>query len=639
MDAHLDQAIPVTIFPAGTAGQGKVAGNGVASSPSVGARPHLGGHASANSGNSHSSSADTTAPSTTINNTATPPTTTPADAAVPAFTVAAKDEKPKPKRQSLKKENNNSPRDKDKDGEQKPKQKRQRKTAAPTATDGQSGASPATGTGRGRKKQKVEQSPTEPKPATGKTTAPAVSPITTTTATTTTTAASAALSPPQSQQHSPSVGVRQIKLNDLVRAEPSMPSDHPDQAIDGTGTYDPIQAASQRVPQSSYMHTFSVTQPTPPPPPPAARSSGRHYDPIRSAFDSTPRDSPSHFSPPPNHAATPPPPRPSFRASESPAISSIIDPPAPPVPHPPASAPPAGAQKQESRRVSYANNNGNKPVAAAQSSRPSEVSSASDVTPMDIDGGTNGKQSTAVSTPAHESTPKSWKEREKEAAATPLPRMGLVNTSNGNGNETVKRHRQSGVSKASGNKESNDKASGDQPTPNIVLHVPLSGKVNQVINFSRLAEQTYGFDALYPRLAAARERRARVSAASEALERNEKNIKGIGTGVIDTEDDQDSQLSDEGDGDGSGSGSGTKSKKEKSSVPGASGDQPKRTRRRKLEEYDREDPFVDDSEMAWQEHAAASKDGFFVYSGPLVPEGEKVTVERYVFFMLYYYVS
>jgi hypothetical protein len=33
--------------------------------------------------------------------------------------------------------------------------------------------------------------------------------------------------------------------------------------------------------------------------------------------------------------------------------------------------------------------------------------------------------------------------------------------------------------------------------------------------------------------------------------------------------------------------------------------------------------------MVWQEQAAASKDGFFVYSGPLVPEGEKVQVERY----------
>jgi hypothetical protein len=56
----------------------------------------------------------------------------------------------------------------------------------------------------------------------------------------------------------------------------------------------------------------------------------------------------------------------------------------------------------------------------------------------------------------------------------------------------------------------------------------------------------------------------------------------------------------------------------------------KRLRKKKIEGYDREDPFIDDSEMAWQEHAAASKDGFFVYSGPLVPEGEKVSIEKYV---------
>ena len=46
--------------------------------------------------------------------------------------------------------------------------------------------------------------------------------------------------------------------------------------------------------------------------------------------------------------------------------------------------------------------------------------------------------------------------------------------------------------------------------------------------------------------------------------------------------------------------------------------------------YDKDDPFVDDTELAWEEQAAASKDGFFVYSGPLVPDGEKAVVERYV---------
>jgi hypothetical protein len=48
----------------------------------------------------------------------------------------------------------------------------------------------------------------------------------------------------------------------------------------------------------------------------------------------------------------------------------------------------------------------------------------------------------------------------------------------------------------------------------------------------------------------------------------------------------------------------------------------------KEDEYDKDDGFVDDSEMLWEEQAAASKDGFFVYSGPLVPEGEKPQLDR-----------
>ena len=63
---------------------------------------------------------------------------------------------------------------------------------------------------------------------------------------------------------------------------------------------------------------------------------------------------------------------------------------------------------------------------------------------------------------------------------------------------------------------------------------------------------------------------------------------------------------------------------------GTDGAGPKKRRRRKLEEYDQDDPFVDDSELLWEAQAAASKDGFFVYCGPLVPEGEKPAVERYV---------
>ena len=58
----------------------------------------------------------------------------------------------------------------------------------------------------------------------------------------------------------------------------------------------------------------------------------------------------------------------------------------------------------------------------------------------------------------------------------------------------------------------------------------------------------------------------------------------------------------------------------------ADGEKP-RKRRKKIEEYDKEDDFIDDTELAWEEQAAVAKDGFFVYSGPLIPPGEAARVE------------
>ena len=52
-------------------------------------------------------------------------------------------------------------------------------------------------------------------------------------------------------------------------------------------------------------------------------------------------------------------------------------------------------------------------------------------------------------------------------------------------------------------------------------------------------------------------------------------------------------------------------------------------RKRKTEDYDKDDDFIDDTELAWEQQALMAKDGFFVYSGPLVTE-DKPAVERYV---------
>jgi hypothetical protein len=156
--------------------------------------------------------------------------------------------------------------------------------------------------------------------------------------------------------------------------------------------------------------------------------------------------------------------------------------------------------------------------------------------------------------------------------------------------------------------------------PNIILHVPLSRDSNKIISFARLAEEKYGFAALHPRIAAQKERLARVAAASAALEKDEKG----GSARESAEEDLSVDIDRDSDPDGDISMGGVVT------APEEPTDGKKKRRKKKIEEYDRDDPFVDDSELVWQEQAAASKDGFFVYSGPLVAEGEKVQVERCV---------
>lgn len=138
----------------------------------------------------------------------------------------------------------------------------------------------------------------------------------------------------------------------------------------------------------------------------------------------------------------------------------------------------------------------------------------------------------------------------------------------------------------------------------------MNGETNKYINFARLAEERYGFNALHPRLAAQRERLARIAAAGAALE------KGSGSGSAE---EMSVDLSE------------GESNVEMGGTEGGCAVEGKKPvkKKQKADQYDKEDPFVDDSELLWEEQAAASKDGFFVYSGPLVPEGEKPTIERY----------
>jgi hypothetical protein len=128
--------------------------------------------------------------------------------------------------------------------------------------------------------------------------------------------------------------------------------------------------------------------------------------------------------------------------------------------------------------------------------------------------------------------------------------------------------------------------------PNIYINFPLDGETNRYIDFAKLTEEKYGWAALNPRLAKA------------------KNMDSGDEMLVD--------------------GSESESNVEMGGVGEASESSKQRKKRRYQDIYDKEDPFIDDSEMMWEEQAASSKDGFFVYSGPLVPQGEKPLIERYV---------
>ena len=110
-----------------------------------------------------------------------------------------------------------------------------------------------------------------------------------------------------------------------------------------------------------------------------------------------------------------------------------------------------------------------------------------------------------------------------------------------------------------------------------------------VINFARMAEEKYGFEALYPRLAKNRARLAKVAEAGDALEKASNGGKPGGTSAeesgdedmsvdIDRESDNDGDIAMSGLNGGTGTGANSET----------DGKGTKKRRRRKVEEYDQD---------------------------------------------------
>ncbi|KAI5793758.1 hypothetical protein DFH27DRAFT_143249 [Peziza echinospora] len=276
------------------------------------------------------------------------------------------------------------------------------------------------------------------------------------------------------------------------------------------------------------------------------------------------------------------------RASASPSISSLIDPPqpsqppptssyrkptekpsGPPVVKPDIDSPPAAATIHVASAV---------PIAAVAPAAPVAQAPPTEKAP-------SSKEATGSRSPK---TTKAKKMAAAAAAAAAVPppssNASSVPTPPGNGILGID---------ILGN-ESSEKVE----IPTIYIHVPLNGETNKYVNFAKLTEEKYGIIAVNPR-----------------VNRDRLRLGGEASDIDMIESESESNMED----------------KQMSGMDGDSTTEAKNKRKpkRKLQDnYDQHDPFIDDSELFFEEQAAATKDGFFVYSGPLIPQGEKVQVER-----------
>ncbi|KAL8841349.1 MAG: hypothetical protein Q9170_000980 [Blastenia crenularia] len=386
----------------------------------------------------------------------------------------------------------------------------------------------------------------------------------------------------------------------------------------------PIGKVDEAIPTSRIPMQYGMSSPSRP-------TSGQHYDPIRSATIE-PRNVhqqqqvvPLQQAPLHARISASTPPRPTGHASISPSIASLLEPhsaastyntvlkreheqpiTSPPEAKRPRLTPPANLNETPQSTIK-------EPQTSIPQTQPSSHNNASTIE-LDADRtttksgskpGAGAKKPSGQSSSSHSPKPSA----RKDAALPPLPPgNGLLSSAMLGGGY--------------------DSKGPERTAPTVILHVPLNGDSNKYVNFARLAEEQYGFDALHPRLAAQRERLARVAAAGAALEHAQKTSSGKSADEMSVDLSDGEPEADNSNVEMAGV-NGTKdikhSEAEGSEQPGVKS---RKKRTMKEDMYDKDDPFVDDSELAFEEQAAATKDGFFVYSGPLVPEGEKANVER-----------
>lgn len=423
---------------------------------------------------------------------------------------------------------------------------------------------------------------------------------------------------------SPAAPSRQPKITELT----SMRMDIDSRPSSATPHHQPFSQSAPK--RESFPGSMQSILNVDPPPPAPTRTSGQSYDPIRSSTYDPVRETMMSRDPygtgplgsprAPNQTTN--------RASASPSIASLVDPP---------SSKPVGSPSQSHQSAMYNS------TAQSRLQEPTSIPPSPSNVVRTVSASSAAPKSTTTTTETRKPTQPSAHVASKLADLVKASNITTISDGSVAPSRKVASVLQQGrkhknASTASSSPRLDSLKDVDLPgvdsersildfgkvspgevlaAPSIVLHIPLNGETNKYVNFMRLAEERYGWDALHPRLAAHRDRKARIAAATAALEKTGSGRESGDEMSVDL------QSGDEGS-DKEMGGMGTAGKDGKDGGGASGADKPKKKKRNfKEDEYDKDDGFVDDSEMLWEEQAAASRDGFFVYSGPLVPEVEK----------------
>lgn len=377
----------------------------------------------------------------------------------------------------------------------------------------------------------------------------------------------------------------------------------------------PPQSGNREAIPASYTQSLAAHNPSPRP------LSGQNYDPIRSSTLAPGLESPMHAT------NTPTKPSAAINAARSPSISSLVD--------PPDSTRSYTPYVQQSKRDTEFNSTSPRDVTKSRLSPPPVRTTLPDSKspPLQlVDHATSSAH--AIDAPGANLVPPLVPPK-TGTITTKTPMNSTKGPSSGSHSPRPAPRKEavplpsagSGLLSGAmfGGANGAESPAGEKSAPTVIIHVQLKGD-NNTINFTKLAEAKYGFNALHPRLAAQKDRLARVAAAGAALENaNRAPLGGQSADdmSVDLSNDEGDNSNIEMGGMDDRNGFGLKSGED-------TGEAPKRRKRIMKEDmYDKDDDFIDDAEQIWEEQAAVSKDGFFVYSGPLVPEGEEAKVERY----------